>query len=342
MTNFVSVDIELATDISTSICEIAFCKFIDGQEPVIAQSLIKPVDGPSVGAMQFMIHGIQTEDLINAPSLGSVWSQFEEFIGDLPLVAHNATQDFKKLTAALALEDIQISDYEFFDTMTISRNSSYLIADESYGLEDLCNQLEIEWFEAQRSSGGYGHAAAVDAAACGMLFLELLKPFNGDVLETLDNLGMRAGQISQGQVKYGNTKNPKKSFWSSMKTFSANDFEAMKNDLVSQGFELKANHHFSGKNFVLTLFFEGWSEPEIWLAVALSGGEMKTSISKKVDFLLEGVDPTGRYPAGTTSKSKEARALIEGGKSTLEILDQQAFMDSLGEEILSIVQGLKG
>ena len=340
--SFVSLDIELATDDPTSICEIAFCKFVEGAEPQVAQSLIRPKNGPEVGPHQAMIHGLSSDDLVGAPRLDSVWPAFQGFIGALPLVAHNATQDLKKLIAALESYGLKLNDAEYFDTMTIARNSPHLEAEDGYSLENLCDQLNLDWFEVTRNSGMTGHGAAIDAIGCGQLYLALLDPFEMNVEKAMQELDMRPGQLKNGLVKHGNTKIPKTNFWDQMKSFSVKEFEAMKLELTLQGFEFQSDHAFSGKNFALTLSFDGWSEPEIWTAIALAGGEMKGQVTKKVDFLLEGYDPSGKYLTGTTTKSRDARELNEAGVGKVQILNQEDFVKGLGPEIIELVERLKG
>ena len=127
-----------------------------------------------------------------------------------------------------------------------------------------------------------------------------------------------------------------------MKSFTVKDFEIMKLELTSHGFVLREDHIFSGKNFVLTLDFDGWSEPEIWTAIALAGGEMKGSVTKKVDYLLEGIDSTGKRATGTTNKSKDARALNQSGAGQVHVLNQGDFVENLGQEIIALVEKLKG
>jgi NAD-dependent DNA ligase len=280
--------------------------------------------------------------LVRAPQLDAVWYSFQEFIGDLPLVAHNATQDIKKLISALAGYGLELPDKEYFDTMTIARNSPHLEAEDSYSLEDLCNQLELDWFEVTRDSGSIGHGAAIDAIGCGQLFLKLLDHFDMNSEKAMEALDMRSGQIKKGLVHRGNTKNPKGNFWAQMKSFSVKDFETMKLELTSQGIVFREDHIFSGKNFVLTLDFDGWSEPEIWTAIALAGGEMKGSVTKKVDYLLEGIDSTGKRATGTTNKSKDARALNQSGAGQVHVLNQGDFVENLGPEIIALVEKLKG
>ena len=335
--NFISFDFETATSQYPSICEIAFCKWIDGQPTDVAHSLIRPIEGTYVGPNELAIHGILPEQLESAPTLADVWGQFDDFIGDLPLVAHNATQDMKKLVATLTSQGVQVRDFEFYCTLTMARNSNEIFSENGFGLSELAEELEIEWFPVARESGLVGHSAIVDAKACGELMLRILKPYSGQLKKSLEELDMRAGLVQGNQIVYGNTKKPKPNPWSSYVNFTAKDFSSIKDSLVQQGQTFDVSHPFFDKNIVLSLLLDSVSESEFWHAVALVGGHMKTGISKKVDFLVEGNDPTGRYQKGQTGKSREANDLNAAGLASIQIIDEEQYLKLLGTEAIQIV-----
>lgn len=341
MRKFVAFDIELADNNPTSICEIAFVRFDGEKEPQVARALIQPLSGPSVGSMQFMIHGISEKDLIGKPHLGEVWGQFENFIGELPLVGHNATQDIKKLLATLEEQGCELRDTTYFDTLTLARNTPELVAEEDYSLEQLALQFDIDWFEINRDSGGLGHSAAIDAASCGQLFVKIMGFHNGQIDEMLTNLNMKPGLIRDSQVVNGNVKIKSNDYFASMTSYSSKQFDEIRDSLLDEGLTILDDHEFTGKNFVLTLWFEGWTELQIWQAVALSGGQLKTSVTKKVHFLLEGDDPSGKYTKGETSKSRAARDLNNTVGTEIRILSQQDFEIALGSELVATVFGLE-
>ena len=335
--NFVSFDFETATSQYPSICEIAFCKWIDGQPTDVAHSLIRPKEGTYVGPGEFAVHGILPQQLENAPLLGDVWAQLDEFIGDLPLVAHNATQDMKKLVSSLSAQGVKIRDLEYYCTLTMARNSNEIFSENGFGLSELAQELGIEWFPISRDSGVVGHSAIVDAKACGELMLRILEPYSGDLNKSLEDLDMRPGLIQGNEFVHGNTKNPKPNPWSSFVNFTPKDFASMQESVSNEGRIFDKSHPFFSKNIVLSLMLDSLSEPEFWHAVALVGGQMKSGISKKVDFLVEGNDSTGRYQKGKTNKSRDAQDLIANGLETLQIIDEVQFLEFLGDEPLRLV-----
>jgi NAD-dependent DNA ligase len=148
---------------------------------------------------------------------------------------------------------------------------------------------------------------------------------------------MRAGQVKNGVVVNGNTKNKDTSWWAQV-TFGPKEFEELKQQLEAEGHQIRKDHALSDKNIVLSLFPEHLSIPEFWSCVAISGATLKTSISKKVNYLVEGDDPSGKYKKGTTSKSVEARKLVEAGLPSLRIVSEEEFLELLGDEIVKAIK----
>lgn len=145
------------------ICAIKFLKF----RPVEKfHTYLKP--RKSIPESATAINGITDDMVCNAPKFSQIKSSLQDFIGDLPLVAHNAPFDIKFLhVSGLNLENH--SD-KVYDTLKLSRlklrdydGSKF----ESYKLSDLCEELNIRCNDF--------HSADADALACGLLFIEILK-----------------------------------------------------------------------------------------------------------------------------------------------------------------------
>jgi DNA polymerase-3 subunit epsilon len=354
MDSFVVFDIELANSNPSSICEIAFIKFIDGKASDALVSLLKP--NPNDISISFnnddadnfkiivdpisqSIHGIRSEDLGSAPKLSDIWSEVLDYIGELPLVAHNATQDINKLFQALKDYDLVLPDREYFCSLTLSRNAPETRGFESHRLEDVALSMDVDWFLATRPSGLVGHAALVDANATGEIMVKLLETKSGSFKELCSSLEMLPGRIVGGKVKNGNTKIQQKNpLWLAP---SLDDFATIVASLAELGFAPREDHPFFGKNFVLSLSLESLDETSFWICIALAGGQMKTSVSKFTHFLVEGNDPKGKYKKGETSKSLKAREILANGKGSLRILDESEFMSLLGKDVLLDLENYK-
>jgi NAD-dependent DNA ligase len=121
---------------------------------------------------------------------------------------------------------------------------------------------------------------------------------------------------------------------------SPEEFDALKADLLVRGFIPNTDHQFFGKNLAISLFLESMTEPVFWLAIALVGGNMKKNVSKVLNYLVEGNDPTGKYQKGKTTKSLKARELISSGCQSLTIIDESELLSILGEDVVVTARSL--
>lgn len=335
MDNFVAIDLETANSDKTSICEIGLVKFLNGVPYATAETYVRPMGEIRFDVHNQMIHGITIEDVVDAPLLGEVWAELESFIGGLPLVGHNFTQDLNKIIATLDEQNVRVADHFYYCTMTLARQMEEFQGSDSMGLSDLAAFAGIEWTETQRSDGSFGHGAVNDAQATGELFVQITKCRNIGIAALLEALDMRAGEIVNGSVLHGNTKKKDNSFWA-MQTFGAKEFQTLLEQLALDSLQPLTDHHFSGQNIVLSLFPQTLRLDQFWTCVALAGGNLKTGVTKKVSYLVEGDDPSGKYVKGQTGKSKDARELIQKGFHDLRIIEESEFLDLVGPEILAI------
>lgn len=130
------------------------------------------------------INGITDEMVENAPKFYQVIDSFNDFIEDLPLVAHNAPFDVKHLYVN-GLDSIK--DKAIYDTLQLSRK--FLKGKSSYKLADICESAQVFISDA--------HNAVYDSFAAGKLFIyiiatkkeisvnELLEIVNGESEDTI-------------------------------------------------------------------------------------------------------------------------------------------------------------
>ena len=67
------------------------------------------------------VNGITDEMLKDAPPIESILSEFAEFCGEIPLVAHNASFDFKFLLSDVKRLKGQVSKPPVLDTLSLAR-----------------------------------------------------------------------------------------------------------------------------------------------------------------------------------------------------------------------------
>lgn len=155
------------------IIEVSAIRFVDFKPSEIFSTFLKPRKSIPVEASR--INGITDDMVKNSPKFGQIKKSLEKFIGNSPLVAHNAPFDLKFLFAS-GLDFID--DLNIYDTLTLSRNKTMDIFGKelyNYKLSTVCNECDIFFDGAHRSSA--------DALATGLLFTEIIKRVSGlDIL----------------------------------------------------------------------------------------------------------------------------------------------------------------
>src|SRR5574338_710152 len=114
----------------------------------------------------FRIHGLTEQFLSDKPKFAEIADQLLEFIGDAPLVAHNAEFDMRFLNAELALlkrETIALD--RATDTVRLARQR---FPGAPASLDALCKRFAID--NTQRTL----HGALLDAQLLAEVYLQLM------------------------------------------------------------------------------------------------------------------------------------------------------------------------
>ena len=114
----------------------------------------------------FRIHGLSEQFLSDKPKFAEIADALIEFIGDAPLIAHNAEFDIKFLNAELAaLKRPIVSPDRAIDTVRIARQK---FPGAPASLDALCKRFAID--NTQRTL----HGALLDAQLLAEVYLQLL------------------------------------------------------------------------------------------------------------------------------------------------------------------------
>ena len=129
---------------------------------------INPQRGVEKGA--FEVHGLSTEFLSDKPLFADLAAGFLEFIGDTPLIIHNAPFDMGFLNAELSRlnhPDLpkELSMDQAIDTLKMARQK-YPGAQNS--LDALCRRFGVD------NSGREKHGALLDSELLAEVYLELI------------------------------------------------------------------------------------------------------------------------------------------------------------------------
>jgi DNA polymerase-3 subunit epsilon len=112
------------------------------------------------------IHGLTYEFLSDKPLFAAVVEELMEFIGDAPLVIHNASFDIKFLNAELhRVSKPLVHISRAIDTIEIAKAK---IPGARYSLDELCKRFGVDL------SARTKHGALLDAELTAQIYLELV------------------------------------------------------------------------------------------------------------------------------------------------------------------------
>lgn len=174
--SFVSIDFETLYAQRITACSVGCVKYIDGKVEDTYYSLIQPpfesdtISGPCLE----YIHGFTCDMFTEERRFPEVLKELEAFVGDLKLVAHNASVEksvFKKCLEYYGIDTF--IDYEnIIDTLKITKEVEKKLGLSLSGpgarrLDTLCEMYEIKTMTH--------HNALDDSYMCGSLLIELNK-----------------------------------------------------------------------------------------------------------------------------------------------------------------------
>jgi DNA polymerase-3 subunit epsilon len=113
----------------------------------------------------FRVHGISAEMVADKPKFGDIADLFMRFVGDDPIIAHNAEFDVRFINAELArLERPPLSGDRIVDTLALARKKH---PGASNSLDALCARYGVD------RSRRVKHGALIDAEILAEVYIEL-------------------------------------------------------------------------------------------------------------------------------------------------------------------------
>ena len=117
-------------------------------------------------AEAFAVHGLSSEFLADKPLFAHVVEEFLEFIGDAPLVIHNASFDIGFINAELdRIKRPPIARDRLVDTLLLARRKHPGVSNR---LDDLCSRYAID--NSRRTK----HGALLDAELLAEVYIDLI------------------------------------------------------------------------------------------------------------------------------------------------------------------------
>ncbi|AVL77858.1 MULTISPECIES: 3'-5' exonuclease [Staphylococcus] len=162
---YIALDFETANGKRTSICSVGMVKVINHQITESFYTLVNPNDYFS--KQNIAVHGINPNDVKDAPTFESVYPYMMQFIDGLPVVAHNAAFDMNVLYESIKQIGQETPTITYFCSLQLSRKT---INSHRYGLSHMMNYYNLDF---------HGHHDALnDAKACAMITFRLLQHYD--------------------------------------------------------------------------------------------------------------------------------------------------------------------
>lgn len=136
-------------------------------------------------AEAFAVHGLSSDFLSTKPLFAEVVEEFIAFIGDAPLVIHNASFDVGFLNAELdRLKRTPIPRERLVDTLLLARRKHPGVSNR---LDDLCSRYAID--NSRRTK----HGALLDAELLAEVYIDLIGARQSQLILAQENRDNRAG-----------------------------------------------------------------------------------------------------------------------------------------------------
>ena len=178
---YVVFDLEttgLYADKGDSIIEIGAVKMINGKIIDTFDTFVNP--NVKLSSEIISITGITDEMLVDAPNEEDAVKTFIDWVGEYPMVAHNAKFDISFINSAYRKYNLGVLNNTLIDTLGLSR---YLESNERYhNLATLVVRYNIPWDEEKH------HRANYDAEGTALILYKMLKKLSLNNINTMSEL----------------------------------------------------------------------------------------------------------------------------------------------------------
>lgn len=313
---FVAIDFETANHSPSSACQLAAVVIEKGEITAEHSWLIRPPRS-YFAPKNIEIHGIRRQDVADAPSMGKLWPEFRDILGDRPLIAHNARFDLGVLIASLEAYNVSCPDLEFNCTRLLAKRA--WPGKARYGLKPLGDWLGIRFKH---------HDALEDSRCCAAIALEILRSSQSSSLIELES----ELRIHRGHYKCNKLTSPR--FYggkSGVRSVGLADRYGFPSKASQSASRMDAETvltaaakqlPLSGKNIVMLGPLGGMSEAETASFVERLGGTPQTSIATDTTYVVAcdtTIEAASRIVASSLSESRD------DGAAQIRILSQRQF-----------------
>lgn len=313
MVDFISIDFETANCYLSSACSVGICIVENSIVNKSFASLIKPQPA-QFEETNIQVHGITPDMVAGAPTMLDLWPKISEYFSEhIPVVAHNAHFDMSVLNQSLPL---QIPNFLYVDTMVLAR--PYVSGSRS--LASCCDAFSIDLTNH--------HDAASDSEACARVAIECMR--KSGCLTFWEYLAKQPDTASHfyhdliPQTKLSKAP-PHRRFPHAVKP----------SDVYVTVDSIPQDSPLCGKNIVFTGELTTMSRTHAMQSAVNRGATVKSSVSRKTDFLVVGVQDKNLVgDDGMSTKEEYAYKLNSEGKASIKFLTEQEYLALLGNEVL--------
>ncbi|MGH6682074.1 MAG: DNA polymerase III subunit epsilon, partial [Bradyrhizobium sp.] len=143
----------------------------------------------AISAEALAVHGLSNEFLADKPLFAEIVEEFLAFIGDSPLVIHNASFDIGFINAELdRLKLTPILRERLVDTLVLARRKHPGVSNR---LDDLCSRYAIDNSHRTR------HGALLDAELLAEVYVDLIGARQSQLVLASDAREIRVGATGE-------------------------------------------------------------------------------------------------------------------------------------------------
>lgn len=307
--NFVAIDLETATYLRSSICQIGITEVVKGIPQTPKSWFVQP-EGNVYDSMNIRIHGITPEDTKNSPSFPEVWKEVLPYLQGKTVVAHNTSFDMYALRDAFDKYGIDYPTFDFFCSLRIAR--CIVQGCYSYSLDVVLHYLGIDF--------DHHHKADSDSVGCAKLLLKCLEIGNITLEELEEKYNFHRGTFAPCSFR-AHLQN-KKHYPDYYQKNIIKELEEHP-ELVDEG------NYFYGKSVCFTGTTCYAPRKTLLQKVKDVGGIPMNSVTQKTDILVVGQQDYRVVGAdGMSTKQKKALSLLEKGQN-IEILSETEFINRI-------------
>jgi len=295
------IDFETANHSFNSACSIGIVIIKDKEIVDKQYYLIQPPQNYYT-ADNIAIHHITPADTANAETFPAVWDKIKHYFENTYLAAHNASFDMSVLKTTLDYYNLPQPHFEYVNTISVSSYSIPAGTVVGKGLDARC-----EYFGITLNNH---HNALCDAEAAAQLILCNL-----------------AKSRYKSAVSFLNSNSSYLKYYDDVKLHTSTEFKHFNKSPNVHEIEAavtvneEKDADFEGKTFVITGEFKMMTREQVLAIVVERGGIIKSSVSSKVDIL---VNADNRV----STKTKKAAELQAEGHH-IKVINEEQFMRML-------------